>query len=235
MTRRFLTRAGGVLLAGLLCLGGTQLAAEDASAAANSLARLKSGNARFVSNPEASLPIDAMTRSVAVQGQAPFATVLSCADSRVPPEVIFQTGLGDLFVVRDAGHVPDRAILASIEYGAEHLHVPLIVVMGHEFCGAVKATIETPAGTSLGPNLDFMLNAIRPSVARTASTPEAGRLRAAILANVEETVNDLLKDSTPLRELSQGGSVTLVGAYYELTTGRVYFSEPVQAVAPGTH
>jgi len=179
-----------------------------------------------VSNPESALPIDAARRTALTQGQTPFASVLSCADSRVPPEVIFHASLGDLFVVRAAGNVTDRVILASIEYGTEHLHTPLIVVMGHEFCGAVKASMETPAGTSLGTNLDLLLKAIRPSVTRVASTPEAGRLRAAILTNVEETVNDLLDESTILRELSHEGKVTLVGAYYEMTTGRVYFSEP---------
>jgi carbonic anhydrase len=92
-------------------------------------------------------------------------------------------------VVRAAGHVPDRSVLASLEYGAEHLHVPLLVVMGHEMCGAVKAAVETPVSTSLGPNLDYLIKAIRPAVTRTSSQPPGTRLRAAILANVEETIN----------------------------------------------
>ena len=234
MTGRWLRGAGGVVLVGLLCSAGAQLAAEDVHPAPDSLTRLKTGNARFVANPEAALPVDAARRRAAALAQAPFATILSCADSRVPPEVIFHTGLGELFVVRAAGHVADRAILASLEYGAGHLHTPLLVVMGHESCGTVKATLETPAGTSLGPNLDFLLGAIRPSASRTASTPEAGRLRAAILAHVEETVNDLLQDSAILRERSHKGEVALVGAYYELTTGRVYFSELAQP-APAAH
>jgi carbonic anhydrase len=208
-------------------------AAAGPPTALESLARLKAGNAKFVSSPESALPIDGARRTALAQGQSPFASVLSCADSRVPPEVIFHASLGDLFVVRAAGNITDRAILASIEYGAEHLHSPLIVVMGHEFCGAVKAAIETPTTTSLGVNLDFLLKAIRPSVSRVASTPEAGRLRAAILTNVEETVNDLLTESTILREMSREKAVTLVGAYYELTTGRVYFSEPAPPAAPG--
>jgi carbonic anhydrase len=193
------------------------------------LARLKAGNAVFAAHPEAALPIDAARRTALAQGQTPFATVLSCSDSRVPPEVIFHASLGDLFVVRAAGNVTDRAIMASVEYAAEHLHVPLVVVMGHESCGAVKAAVETPATQSLGPNLDYMLKAIRPSVAATATTPEASRMRAAILRNVEESVNDMAQKSTILKHLWETGTVTFVGAYYELSSGRVSFSEPAPA------
>ena len=192
-----------------------------------SLGRLKAGNSRFVANPGDALPIDAARRTALAQGQTPFATVLSCADSRVPPEVISHAGLGDLFVVRAAGNITDHAVLASVEYAAEHLHVPLVVVMGHESCGAVKAAMETPAGKSLGPNLDFLIKAIRPSVTATASAPEATRMRAAILKNVEETLNDLVDKSTILRELGHAGTIGFVGAYYELASGRVFFSEPV--------
>ena len=194
------------------------------------LARLKAGNAVFVANPEAALPIDAARRTALAQDQTPFAAILSCSDSRVPPEVVFHASLGDLFVVRTAGNVTDRAILASVEYAAEHLHVPLVVVMGHESCGAVKEAAETPATQSLGPNLDYLLKAIRPSVAATASTPEASRLRAAILRNVEESVNDLAQKSPILKHLWETNAVTFVGAYYELSSGRVSFSEP--AIAP---
>ena len=194
-----------------------------------SLARLKAGNAVFVANPEAALPIDLARRTALAQSQSPFATVLSCSDSRVPPEIVFHVSLGDLFVVRAAGNVTDRAILASVEYAADHLHVPLVVVMGHESCGAVKAAAETPATQSLGPNLDYMLKAIRPSVAATASTPEASRMRAAILRNVEESVNDLAEKSPVLKHLWETGAVTFVGAYYELSSGRVSFSEPASA------
>jgi carbonic anhydrase len=210
-----------------LLLGSAVPLASGPVTAAEALARLKAGNARFVADPQAAMPIDAARRAAAVERQRPMATVLSCADSRVPPEVIFHAALGDLFVVRAAGAVADRAVLASVEYGAEHLHIPLIVVMGHEFCGAVKAAIETPVGKSAGPNLDFLIKAIRPAVAATAASPEATRLRAAILRNVEDTVNDLVDDSAIVKTLAQAGKVTLVGAYYELASGRVHFSEPV--------
>jgi len=195
------------------------------------IARLKAGNARFVANPAEALTIDAARRAALARGQAPFATVVSCADSRVPPEVIFNAGLGELFVVRAAGHVADHSVLASVEYGAAHLHIPLVVVMGHEMCGAVKAAVETPPGTSLGPNLDYLLKAIRPAVARTAGQPADVRLRAAVLENVEETINDLVTKSSVLRHLSDAGTVKLIGAYYELASGRVHFSELVHVPA----
>jgi carbonic anhydrase len=197
------------------------------SAALASIERLRTGNATFVANPEAALPITAARRSELAKGQTPFASVLSCADSRVPPEVVFHTGLGDLFVVRSAGEVTDKSVIASLEYAAEHLHSPVIVVMGHESCGAVKAAIETPAGTSLGVNLDYLLKAIRPSVAATASEPETRRLRAAILKNVEGAINDLLAHSPMLQHMLDEGEIGVVGAYYELTSGRAHFSEPV--------
>lgn len=224
---------GTILAAALLVIAGADgrmLAAPGASS--SSLAKLKSGNARFVSSPQDALPVDAGRRAALAKGQTPFATVLSCADSRVPPEIVFHTGLGDLFVVRAAGNITDKAILASVEYSVEHLNVPLVVVMGHESCGAVKAAVETPAGQSLGPNLDYLVAAIRPSVNATASRPEAERMRAAILANVEETLNDMLTGSAILREAGKEGKVAFVGAYYELASGKVYFSEPV-APPPG--
>ena len=218
--------AGVIVSATVLGAAGS----ED-SRGGESVARLKAGTARFVSNPVDTAWINAEKRSALAKGQNPFATILSCADSRVPPEVIFRAALGELFVVRAAGHVTDRTILASVEYATEHLHVPLIVVMGHESCGAVKAASETPASKSLGPNLDYVLKAIRPSVAATTSRPETGRLRAAILANVEETLNEMISGSTILKTAGRAGHVAFVGAYYELTTGRVHFSEPVHLLS----
>jgi carbonic anhydrase len=222
-------------LLGVAALGlGSQVAATAPTSASEAIARLRQGNASFVAHPDGALPIDAATRTALARGQSPFAAVLSCADSRVPPEVVFHTGLGELFVVRSAGHVSDRSVLASLEYAAEHLRVPLVAVMGHESCGAVKTAVDTPSTTSLGLNLDYMLNAIRPAVAGTASSASSTRLRAAILRNVEETINDLVEGSAALRRLGETGSVTFVGAYYELATGRVHFSEPAILPAAST-
>ena len=215
----------------LLWVSSVALAA-DSPSAGDVLARLKAGNERFATDASSQPPLDHGRREVLSKGQSPFATVFSCADSRVPPELVFNTGLGDLFVVRAAGEVVDRAVLASIEYAAEHLHSSVLVVMGHERCGAVAAAIETK--TSLGPNLDFLLKAIKPAVVQTANTPEKERLKAAILYNVEESVNDALGQSEILRHLVAAGTVTIYGAYYELESGRVTFSQPIGA-APGAH
>ena len=165
-----------VALAGLLAVAALTRGAAKAPAAAQALERLQAGNARFASDAAAGLPIAPTRRPELTKGHAPFATVLSCADSRVPPEIVFNQDLGDLFVVRAAGQVADRPVLASVEYAAEHLHTPLLVVMGHEFCGAVKDMME--AETSLGPNLDDLVRAIRPAVERTAQDPEQERLNA---------------------------------------------------------
>lgn len=222
-------RAKVLGLAAAMMMTVWQIGSVNAAAptAAESLTKLKAGNAKFVANPQEPLPIDAARRTALTKGQTPFAAILSCSDSRVPPEVIFHAGLGDLLVIRAAGNITDKAILASAEYAAERLNVPLIVVMGHESCAEVKTAVDTPIGASLGPNLDYLLKAIRPSVVATSSKPEAERMKAAILENVEETLNDMIAASSILRELGAKGHVAFVGAYYELGTGKVYFSEPV--------
>ena len=215
----------------LLCVSSLALGA-DAPSSSEVLARLKTGNERFAADASSQALVDHGRRAVLSKGQSPFATVLSCADSRVPPEIVFNTGLGDLFVVRAAGEVVDHSVLASVEYAAEHLHVPVLVVMGHEFCGAVTAAIETK--TSLGPNLDFLVNAIKPAVERTANVPEKDRLKAAIFANIDVVVNDALTTSAILRHMVDVGEVMVVGAYYELESGRVTFSQPIAAPS-GAH
>ncbi len=212
-------------------LGGSALASGPGP---DSLLKLKAGNARFAADPAVALPTDRARRAAVAAGQSPSAMILSCTDSSVPPEIIFNAGPGELFVVRAAGHVSDRAVAASLEYGAEHLHAPLLVVMGHESCGVVKAALESKPGTSHGPNLDYLIKAIAPAVKRTAPGDQ-DRIKAAILANVEESINDLLERSTILHQLAANGTLTIVGAYYELTTGRVHFSEPIAAPSrPGT-
>ena len=203
------------------------LSADAGSAPVDALARLKAGNARFVLDASEPLPVTSQRRTTLVQGQSPYAMVLSCADSRVPPEVIFHVGLGDLFVIRSAGHVPDRSVLASLEYGAEQLRVPLLVVMGHEMCGVVKAAVDSTPGSTAGPNLDYLLKAIRPAALRTANQPAESRLRVAILENVEETINTIIDSSSVLRRLTETNRLMMVGAYYELSTGRALFSQPV--------
>jgi carbonic anhydrase len=220
----------GILVTSVLVLLPALLWASDPASA---LAALKSGNERFVADASSPQPIGHDRRAELANGQTPFATVLSCADSRVPPELVFNTGLGDLFVVRAAGEVLDKSLLASVEYAVEHVHTPLLVVMGHEFCGVVQAATK-PTKESLGVNLDYLVNAIRPAVARAAGRPEAERMKAAILNNVEDVINNALHDSEIVRHGVDAGTLQIVGAYYELESGRVYFSLPVSNGRPAT-
>ena len=202
----------------------------ESRTAREALGLLKAGNDRFVKNASAPVSLSPNVREELTKGQHPFAMVLSCADSRVPPEHIFNVGLGDLFVIRTAGEVVDRSILASLEYGAEHLHIPLLVVMGHESCGAVQAAVASK-GEPLGPNLDYLVKAIRVGTMRTGA--ERAELRTAILANVEQSINDTLSGSVLLRRMVDTNKLQVAGAYYELATGRVMFSEAVTS-APAT-
>jgi carbonic anhydrase len=190
------------------------------------LGMLKVGNDRFIRNASAPVSLSPGTREELAKGQHPWAMVLTCADSRVPPEHVFNVGLGDLFVIRTAGQVMDKSILGSLEYGAEHLHIPLMVVMGHESCGAVQAA-TTNKGESMGPNLDYMLKAIKVGTSRTPA--ERTELKYAILANVEQVINDALGGSTILRKLVDMQKLQVVGGYYELASGRVMWSEPASA------
>ena len=220
-----------LFIASLFVVCPLVLGADEPAKARESLGRLKAGNDRFVKNSSAPVSLSPVTRQALTKGQTPFATILSCADSRVPPEYIFNTGLGELFVVRSAGEVIDRSVLASIEYGAEHLHVPLLVVMGHEFCGAVKAAVEGAAVE--GPNLQFLVGAIRAGTSRTPA--EQKELRTAILANVEQVINDAMAGSQILRHAVESGQMQVVGAYYELSSGRVIFSESANTTAAAPH
>ena len=212
--------------AALVVLAIGSLQADRRGAPAESLERLRAGNRRFSADASESRVIDGSRRAALTAGQTPFATVLSCADSRVPPELVFNTGLGELFVVRVAGEVADRAVLASVEYAVEHLHTPLVLVMGHEFCGAVKAA-AAPVTESRGSHLDFLLSAIRPAVERSRNQPSADALRAAIVANVEEVINDLVGRSDIVRAHVAAGKVEVVGGFYEMASGRVHFSSAI--------
>ena len=233
---KILTTTRLAVLTAAALVAGVSVPHASEPAAPGALERLKAGNAVFVANASQALPVTAEQRLALVKGQQPFAIVLSCADSRVPPEVIFHTGLGELFVVRVAGEALDKSVLASIEYAAEHLHVGALVVMGHESCGAVKTAIEAkPGAASMGPNLDYLIGNITPAFARMRSAADEGHLRDAILANVEQVVNDVLARSKIITSLHTAGTLQIAGAYYELESGRVRFSEPVPAAAAVSH
>jgi carbonic anhydrase len=213
----------------VMLFGGGAFAQGDPSAPRTpheALGVLKAGNDRFARNASSPVSLSVNRRRELADAQHPMAIVLSCADSRVPPEYIFNTGLGDLFVVRTAGEVIDRSILATVEYGAEHLHIPLLVVMGHEACGAVKAAAESKSAAP-STNLDYLLKAIQ--AARKPSAQERDDIKTLVLANVEQVINDAMAKSSLLKHLVDEGRLGVVGAYYELVSGRVIFSEPVTA------
>jgi carbonic anhydrase len=164
----------------------------------------------------------AKRRAELTKSQHPFAIVLSCSDSRIPPEIVLDQGLGDLFVIRVAGNVIDDHGLGSIEYAVDHLAVRLIVVLGHQRCGAVKAAKETIAAKTEAPaHIQSLVTAIQPAVEATAK----GDLNATIEANVRN-VTQALRSSTPvLKPKVDSGELKVVGAYYSLDTGAVAFMD----------
>ena len=190
-----------------------------------SLELLRAGNQRFVENKMTSQRRDEKTRSELAAGQNPFAIVLSCSDSRVPPEVVFDQGLGDVFVVRSAGHVLDPGPIASIEYAIEHLGARLIVVMGHESCGAVKAALSTPIGKSAGSvDLDRLVAKIRPYMSSFKPGSADKLLRGPVKANTSGVARELIRKSAIVRTRLQLQEVSLVTAIYGLSSGQVEFN-----------
>lgn len=209
-----------VAAAAYLSLASFAHAPADASRAGAAglaaLERLQAGNERFVRGGAA--------EAGAAPAEAPLAMVLSCADARTAAEIVFGAAPGELFVVRSFGQVVDRSVTASLEHGSEVMHLPLLVVMGHDSCAAVSAAAGAPA-PALSAHLDYLMKAIRAGLPRTAS--EQNDVRAAVLANVEQVINDLLGGSALMRTAVQEGRLLVVGAYYESGTGQVVFSEPV--------
>ena len=185
------------------------------------LERLKDGNARYVRGEPANWGGVVKRRDELAKEQHPFATVLTCSDSRVPPEMVFDRTLGDLFVVRVAGNVSDDHVLGSIEYAAEHLHVPLLVVMGHERCGAVSAAV---AGGEAPGHVESLVKSIAPAVAE-AKTQQGDPVDNAVRANVQLVVAAIRKDSPLLAELEKEHKLKIVGARYDLDTGEVTWIE----------
>jgi carbonic anhydrase len=198
--------------------------------ATEALRRLIDGNARFVAGASAQrLPSHARLAQLA-ESQHPFATVLGCSDSRVPPELVFDQGPGDLFVVRVAGNVVGTEILGSLAYALGHLETPLFVVVGHEGCGAVRAALEARrrSPTESGP-LGALVDAILPALdGLAASLSPAEELDRAVEANVRGTVRRLAATPAGRAALARG-DIHLVGAVYELTTGRVRFLDDADA------
>jgi len=192
----------------------------------DALQRLKAGNARFIAGTARFPTVQKEILADLAKGQHPYATILSCSDSRVPPELIFDAGFGELFIIRVAGNVLSPEIAGSLQYAGRHLHTPLFVVLGHTNCGAVAAAIETRLrGTREHSRIQLLVERILPALEDIDSQliPEA-TLAQAVEANVRWTMRQILE--TPEgRERQVEGRVKLVGAIYEIETGLVRFLE----------
>jgi len=192
------------------------------------LARLKSGNTRFVNDKLDSELQDSVRRSELTGAQTPYAIVLSCADSRVVPELAFDTGLGELFVIRVAGNIANTSSIASIEYAVAHLGVKLIVVLGHQSCGAVTAAM---AGGDNGYNLNHLLAHLQPAVNAVAegnTDRDYGdqSVDAVVRENAIRTGQDLVARSSIIQDAIQGSrdqALKIIPAWYVLDTGVVEF------------
>ncbi len=187
------------------------------------LERLMRGNERYVAGKSIHPNQDAFRRSsTGKEGQKPFATILACSDSREPVELIFDAGVGDLFVVRVAGNTTYFDQAGTIEYGAEHLGVPLLVVLGHTKCGAVSAVVK---GEHVGGNIPAMVANIVPAANQTKADnpglPEPELIGKAIVANTFQSIEDLFKQSPEVRGLVQAGKMKVVGGVYDIEHGTI--------------
>ena len=196
--------------------------------ASDALKQLKEGNDRFVSgSPLLESLANPERRSELQAGQEPFAIILGCSDSRVPSEIVFDCGLGHLFVIRVAGNIVAPSQIGSIEYATSQLGTRLVVVMGHTGCGAVSATINELRRPSedLSPNLSTIVNRVRPAVEplMDSGAKEAELLNRAVQANIHQSVAQLRAGSDILAGQVQGDGLEIVGAQYSLSTGRVEF------------
>jgi carbonic anhydrase len=202
--------------------------------ATEALKRLQEGNQRFVSGVRSIETLVRQTQRTSVlEGQTPFAIILGCSDSRVPAEIIFDQGLGDLFVIRVAGNIVAPSQVGSVEFAAEWFGTPLVVVLGHSMCGAVIATLDGLEGPSKekSSNVLSIVNRIRPTVEPLFETelrknPEQ-LLKTAIRANIRASTNHLRHGSQLLEQLIQKGDLTIVGAEYSLETGKVDFFDGI--------
>jgi carbonic anhydrase len=190
---------------------------------------LKQGNADFVNDVPSQAPVSRERRLEIAQGQTPFAVLVGCSDSRVSPEILFERGLGELFIVRNAGNVLDTAAMGSVEYAVGNLGVPLVLVLGHERCGAVGAALSVVGENATFPgSIGHMVDPILPAAIKAraeagAEVPEEQVFEAAVRENVARVVAELRTASSVLAQPLAEGRVMVVGAYYDLDEGRVDF------------
>jgi len=194
--------------------------------AEEALARLKGGNVRFVNGTARFPTVQKEILAELAKGQRPYATILGCSDSRVPPELVFDAGFGELFVIRVAGNVLGPEILGTLQYAGSHLNTQLFVVLGHEGCGAVEAGVAAKFhGVKHSSRIEVLLgNVLGALDGLDATQPAEVLLHMAVEANVRHTVGELLASPEAQVRLATSG-MKLVGAVYELESGRVRFLE----------
>ncbi len=224
--RRQILASAGAAPVLAMTLGMAEVSAQEPSPtdASEALARLKAGNARFAEGKTRHAHEGADWRKQLIAAQNPFATILGCSDSRVPTELVFDQGFGDLFVIRVAGNVIDTDVVGSIQYAVRHLKTRLLVVLGHEGCGAVTATLAAIDGTAHEPRfVEALAKRIEPGlVGLDPSLTGDARLSAAVEANVRWSEKQLASIDEGKKALEEK-AVMLVGAVYDLKTGRVRF------------
>jgi carbonic anhydrase len=198
--------------------------AEPTWTADEALARLIAGNERFVAGQARFPTVQKEVLADLAKGQRPYATIIGCSDSRVPPELVFDAGFGELFIVRVAGNVISPEVMGSIQYAAVHLQTPLFVVMGHEGCGAVQAALASlREGTRERARIALLLERILPGLAGVdAARPADAQMHAAVEANVRWSMQQVL-DTPEAKARKAEGVLKLVGAVYDLKTGGVRF------------
>jgi carbonic anhydrase len=230
-TRRTVV-AGTAALAGLWAGCGNSAQSGHGAAPAmtpdEALALLKQGNELFVADQSSRTPNSRERRLEIAKGQHPFAVLVGCSDSRVAPELLFGRGLGELFVVRDAGNTVDTRGMGSIEYAVAELKVPLIVVLGHERCGAVAAAVgvvqdNTTYPGSIGPMIEPIVPAVLRAKAELTDGSKEALVDAAVYANVSRVVTQLRTSQAVLLEPLSASKLKVVGARYDLEDGRVDF------------
>lgn len=186
------------------------------------LAWLQRGNNSFVHGEFNVLGVDSSLRIELSNAQHPKAVILTCSDSRVAPELIFDKGLGDLFVIRVAGNISDDAVIGSIEYAVEHLHTPLVVVMGHKSCGAIAAAVADlqKPDNEIDNHIRILTDKIQQAIS-VVNLKEKDPVRNALISNIIFTVSSLNETRPVLSEAVKKGEIKIEGAVYDLTTGKV--------------
>lgn len=220
LSRRGLFATGAALLATAAPAAQAQTPAAPATPA-TALQALMEGNARYAANQMRRTDFSAR-RAALTQGQAPFAAVLGCADSRVAPELAFDQGPGDIFVVRVAGNFVTPDGLGSLEFGAAVLGTKVILVLGHTSCGAVNATVEAlQKGNNLPGHIAGLVTAMKPGIEPALAQPGGDLIRRALVANVQHSVRTLETSTPILADMVARGALAVKGGIYDLATGRV--------------